>query len=145
MMKTYILTALIIAFLSVFSAQASNKGEIIYTNIEKTENGTIKEYILYNTITSQAIKKTTYSYDSDNNILSKIEYDWSSLYGWVNNQKHEYEYNDGLIIYVTHTRWDEKKNKWATRSEQMAYNYNTDGDFISTQKTNINNELITLR
>ncbi|NDV79144.1 DUF3836 domain-containing protein [Dysgonomonas sp. 511] len=139
MKANILLVTLLAAFLSVAVLNAGNPNKVVYSNVSTTDSGTIKEYVVYDKEMGKAEKKCVYNYDNGGNLLSKLEYKWDGRKGWLNASKSEYEYRDGVIAYVTHTKWDKKNNKWADQSERMVYDYDSEGDFLAVQQVNVNN------
>lgn len=108
---------LLFSFLSVFilsvSIYASNPETIVFTNIENTENGCVKEYLFCDKETNAPQSKAVYFYDVEGRMLEKTMYEWDSLKGWVGVKKFEYNYDENNQPMIpTLKKWDSKNNKW---------------------------------
>lgn len=147
-MKTIVLTMILTSLLSITNISAITSKNIIYNNIEVTENGCKKEYIIYDEKASKIVSKITYQYDPKGYIQKRTFYKSDYDCGWKAVQKYEYTYNDAKHInYVTHTKWDKKSKNWATKSERLNHIYNNEGKLIAVNKIEINDnsELIHLK
>lgn len=142
-MKAIVLTSILAAFLSISNLSAANPNVKVYSNIETTEDGCVKEFISYNEKTSKVIDKSVYQYDASGNMQNKTIYTWSNETGWVSVKKYDYSYNgEGSIEYMTFTEWDNKAGNWSSEKELMAHIYDNEGNLIGVEKTKIDNSYI---
>lgn len=137
-MRTILLTSIFALFLSSINISASTQ-KLKYSNIQTTENGTIKEYVTYDNLQSKAVDKTVYIFDKDENLLDRTVYKWDDNAGWVKMQKHNYSYdNEGKITYFTFSKWDNKQN---IESKEFTHLYDNEGNLLSiieSKKSNSN-------
>lgn len=134
-MKTLILTTLFTAMLSIATAFGQDTNSLVLTNIETTEDSSIKEIVFLNEETREAEKRTVYHYNSQDQLLMKVNYSWISREGWRPIQKYEYTYNyEGKTATVAHTQWNIKKKEWADNdAEMMAYIYTEEGELVAVK------------
>jgi len=111
-MKTKFLFSFLAVILLSVSAYAYNPETIIYSNIETTENGCVKEFLFCDKETNAPISKTIYNYDAEGRMLEKTMYEWDSTKGWAGTQKFEYNYDNGNQPVPSVKKWDKKNNKW---------------------------------
>ncbi|NDV78451.1 DUF3836 domain-containing protein [Dysgonomonas sp. 511] len=140
-MKATILTSVLAVILSVANVSAANPYIKVFSNIEVTETGTIKEFIKYDESQSIAIDKCVYTYDAAGNMLKKATYKWDSVQGWVAVNKYDYNYNeDGRIAYTTYTEWDSKINYWASTASQLIHIYDNSGNLMAIKQIQVNED-----
>lgn len=99
-------------FLSV-SVYATNLETIVYSNVETTEAGCVKEFLVCEKDSKAPISKMVYLYDADGRMQEKTTYEWDHTEGWIGIQKYEYSYdvNNQPSVPVLR-KWDKKKNNW---------------------------------
>lgn len=138
-MRTIVLTSVLAALLSVASLSAKNPDVKVYSNVETTEIGCVKEYISYNEKISQVIDKYSYQYDADGNMEKKTFYKWDNEAGWVSIKKYDYVYNNkGNIDYMTFTEWDNKIGNWSLKGEQFIHIYDNNGVLTAIKQIQVN-------
>jgi len=136
-MKTSIITSVLAIFVSVMSLSAGNPMKV-YENVEMTDAGTKKEYVVYNEKISCAESKTVYIYNDNGNLDNKTSYKWDKTKGWAVVNEYNYKYNaDGRITYLTFTKWDNNK---PVQMDQLVHIYDNDGNFMAVEKIDLNGE-----
>lgn len=131
-MRTIVLTTIFALFLSSISVSSATP-KLRYSNIETTENGTIKEYVTYDNLQSKAVEKTVYVFDNNENLVDRTVYKWNDNSGWIAMQKHNYSYNnEGRVAYFTFTKWNQDRN---AKSEMFAHIYDNEGNLLSIVKS----------
>ena len=93
-MKAIILTTLFVFLLSFNNGlQAENIKYKVLTNIEETENGSVKECVFLDKETLSPQTKSVYIYDIDKKLLEKTHLVWKGLKGWIETQRYVYNYS----------------------------------------------------
>ncbi|NDV79379.1 DUF3836 domain-containing protein [Dysgonomonas sp. 511] len=114
--KFFFLFVMILGFTA--SIHADSRETITFSNVEKTENGSVKEILHCNKYTNAPLLKTVYNYDADGRLLEKTLYEWNSNMGWVGTQKYQYNYSeDNQLLSPTFSKWDKKNKCWADKSK----------------------------
>lgn len=115
---------IILASIVALGASASEPLTTTYTNTIETKDGSVKEYTLFKTETQEPLKKSSFSYDLNGNILEKVVYVWQGQNkGWEENQKLSYIYDESQSnkpVSLTLSLWDKKDKKW-TKTKVMDY------------------------
>lgn len=92
---------------------AHNNETIVFSNIENTENGCVKEYLFCDKDTNEPLSKTVYIYDTEGRILEKTFLEWNKTQGWISTKKYEYNYTtNNQPSTPSLKKWDNKNNKW---------------------------------
>lgn len=138
-MKAIILASLLVVFLSLSSVFAQGQGRKVLANIETTKSGTVKEYVEVESETLKPLMKTVYQYGTNNNIRTKVCYNWDEASGWVNEKKYEYEYNRaGKVKNLVYTKWDENQQAWSSESERFFHVYDSNGKLLAVKQIRVN-------
>lgn len=138
-MKTIILSAVATILFSIVNLSAANTQKV-YSNIEKTETGCVKEFITYDEAISKAISKSVYHYDANGNMQKKVSYVWDSKAGWEAVNKYDYVYNNsGNVDYLTYTEWDNNMSSWSSKIEQFIHVYDNQGGLLVVKHIKIDN------
>lgn len=115
---------ILLASIVTLGASASEPLTTTYTNTIETKDGSVKEYTLFKTDTKEPLKKSSFSYDLNGNILEKVVYTWQGKNkGWEESQKLSYTYDESKSnkpVSLTLFVWDKKDKKW-TNSKMMDY------------------------
>lgn len=127
-MKTTMFTLAMLLLSSLMTINAQN---VIYTNTDRTDVGTVKECIAYNTHLSQPTSKTIYTYNENGDMISKVIWKWIDG-EWQTKSKSEFSYEDAKLLLVTHTKWNNSTNNWAKDSQYTNFLYDNNGDFLTT-------------
>lgn len=118
-MKTKILLSVLTIFLFTVNTYANKAETIIFSNIEKTEKGCVKEFLSCDKETNAPISKTVYEYDAEDRIQEKAIYEWNNnVKEWIGTQKYVYSYNkkdQSLTPSVTVLKWDKKIKDWSDK------------------------------
>jgi hypothetical protein len=136
---------MIAVFVSTMSLNAKNVKT--YSNVERNEMGTKKEYITLDDATSYPLMKEYYHYDANGNILQKTVSAWDSNTGWVARASSLYQYGEtGKIVSIVYTKWNNKSESRAGKSDIIIYLYDENNEFLTTKQirmeTGINNDFI---
>lgn len=129
-MKTKLSIALLVSMLFSISIFASDPETTTYSNVQNTENGSIKEFTTFRANSNEPVQKSTYKYDLAGNIQEKTVYKWNGDKGWVGSQKLEYEYDEASPnkpVAMSFAEWDNKKNDWTAKQKHITFDHKTDG------------------
>lgn len=107
---------LAVLFLSA-SIYANTPETVTFSNVEKTENGCVKEFIFCDKNTNSPLTKTVYQYDAEERMQEKATYQWDSSKGWIGIQKHIYTYDSNNLPTPNLVKWNRGNNNW---SDQIA-------------------------
>lgn len=108
----------VVLFLSS-SIYANTPETVTFSNVEKTENGCVKEFIFCDKSTNNPLTKTVYRYDAEDRMQEKATYEWNDSKGWIGVQKYDYIYdNDNNLPTPKLTKWDNKTNDWAKKQKK---------------------------
>lgn len=111
--KLFSLFAILFLSLSIY---ANDPETVMFRNIETTETGCVKEFLLCDKDTNAPLTKTIYRYNAAGQMQEKAIYEWNNDKGWIGVQKYEYIYNlDNQSTTPVITRWNNKTNDWATK------------------------------
>lgn len=102
-------------------------------------NGHIKEFTIVDRQVSLSDRKTVYTYNSEGLLYNKILYRTNEYSEWIGIQKYEYEYNNGKLINIVYTKWNEKTSAWSTKAEHLVHIYDIDGDLLAIKHIHIDN------
>lgn len=118
-MKTKILLSVLTVFLFTVNIYANKPETITLSNIEKTENGCVKEFLSCDKNTNAPISKTVYRYDAEDRMQEKATYEWNSNEKeWVGTQKYVYSYekdNQLSAPSVSILKWNKKIKDWTEK------------------------------
>ena len=118
------LILILVATMIALGISASEPLTTTYTNTIETKDGSIKEYTLFKNTTQEPLKKSSFTYDLNGNILEKVVFVWEGKNkGWVENQKLTYTYDENQSskpLSLTLSVWDKKDKKWSN-SKTMDY------------------------
>ncbi|MDU1892206.1 MAG: DUF3836 domain-containing protein [Dysgonomonas sp.] len=98
-----------------FSANifAATPEKVMFSNIEETESGKVKEILFCDKDTNAPLTKTIYKYDTEGKIEHKASYEWNRSHGWVGTQKYEYTYDENNTPSTPVVKkWDKKTKDW---------------------------------
>lgn len=133
-MKATILTTVFAALVLSINVNAQNVNR--YSNVETTEFGTKKEYILVDSETLTPQTKKYYSYDAEGKMIEKVISRWDGIdNGWVNVSKYEYSYVDAdsnLISLVAYTKWNKTSKDWSSESDLLVNVYDENNNYLAT-------------
>lgn len=134
-MKTKALIILF-SFFICFSLYAQNEDSIkVYSNINKSENGTSKEYIVYNNVNPQILTKVIYAFDLEGKRTERVLYLSDNKNKWIPIQMHSYKYNEeGRITDIIYTIWNKNKKCWNEKSDYLTHIYDNDGKLLAVNK-----------
>lgn len=112
-MNTKFFKSLLAVLIFSLSSFAHNNETIVFSNIEQTEKGCVKEFLFCDKSTNEPLSKTVYNYDSEGRIQEKTILEWDKNQGWIGVHKYEYKYtaNNQPNTPVL-KKWDNKNNKW---------------------------------
>lgn len=141
-MKSIFLTS-VLAVLSLTSVVAGNPKKKIFSNIENHNKGCIKEYVIADK-NLKPEERAVFECDTNGKLLTRVLYKWDAEAGlWTTIHKHDYSYNEsGQVANVVYTRWDNKQQRWSSKSQHAVFSYNVDGKLLSVQQVEINGRMI---
>lgn len=127
----------IIAVILFSSTSIFAQDVVTYSNINKTESGCVKEYIVYNKDSSAPIKKNVYVEDATGKKISKETYKWEKN-NWIGVQKVDYKFNEEkqteVLVYF---KWNAKTNDWSDKAEFFSYRYDDNGELLASVQVSI--------
>ncbi|MDR2947662.1 MAG: DUF3836 domain-containing protein [Prevotella sp.] len=111
--KLFSLFAILFLSLSIY---ANDPETVMFSNVETTETGCVKEFLFCDKDTNAPLTKTIYRYNAAGHMQEKATYEWKGDKGWTGIQKYEYTYNSDNqpatpIIY----KWNNKTNDWSEK------------------------------
>ncbi|GAB6123582.1 hypothetical protein JCM30204_47320 [Dysgonomonas termitidis] len=131
-MKTIFLSIILAVLFSVTNLYAGEPEPKIFTNVEPTGWGTLKEYTYFDDSGLKAVKKEVCSYDKSDKLFNKTIYKWDGDSGWTNFQQYTYEYNDnGLVAKIVRADWNKKSKSWSANVKEFIHTYNSAGELIA--------------
>lgn len=131
-MKTIFLSIIFAVLFSVANLYAGEPEPKVFTNVEPTEWGTLKEYTYFDISGKQAVKKEVHSYDKLDKILNKTIYKWDGDFGWMNFQQYTYEYNgNGQVAKIVRADWNKKAKNWSANVKEFIHTYNSEGELVA--------------
>lgn len=129
-MKAKVLFSFLVSVFFVVGVYAKAPETTTFSNIQNTENGSLKEFTTFKTNTSEPVQKSTYKYDLTGNILEKVVYVWTADKGWLGSQKLEYTYGEEYPDKpktLSFREWNKQKSDWSEKQKVIMYSYNEDG------------------
>ena len=127
-----IITILLFSCTSIFAQDV-----VTYTNINKTEQGCVKEHIVFDKDSSSPLKKNVYVEDLNGQKISKASYKWTNN-KWVGVQKINYKFNaDNQTTALVYLKWDTKVSDWSEKGEFFSYRYDKDGELLASIQVSI--------
>ncbi|MDR3058998.1 MAG: DUF3836 domain-containing protein, partial [Prevotella sp.] len=88
--KLFSLFAILFLSLSIY---ANDPETVMFSNVETTETGCVKEFLFCDKDTNAPLTKTIYRYNAAGHMQEKATYEWKGDKGWTGVQKYEYTYN----------------------------------------------------
>lgn len=115
-MKTKTFFSLLVTFCFSVTMFAATPEKVMFSNVEETENGKVKEILFCDKETNAPLTKTIYKYDAEGKMEHKATYEWHSYHGWIGIQKYEYSYdaNNKPSTPIV-KKWDKKKKDWSDK------------------------------
>ena len=112
-LKKLLLFAVLFLSLSIY---ANDPETLMFSNIETTETGCVKEFLLCDKNTNAPLTKTVYNYDATGRMQEKATYEWDGAKGWIGVQKYEYSYDkNNQPTAPTLYKWDNRSSNWSKK------------------------------
>lgn len=110
---------LVVLFLSANIFANGGRETIVFSNVDKSATGYVKEFIKCDKKTSTPLIKNVYEYDDEGRMLVKTIYKRCNKNGWIGIQKFEYNYDDNNQPQTPNVMtWDAKLKSWCTESDK---------------------------
>ena len=111
--KLFSLFAILLLSLSIY---ANDPETVMFSNVETTETGCVKEFLFCDKDTNAPLTKTIYRYNAAGHMQEKATYEWKGDKGWTGIQKYEYTYNsDNQPVAPIVYKWNNKANDWSKK------------------------------